>query len=80
MHTTVDDFDLMPQRGGVFPLIGLGVGSYRLDAGCFHLGDLILDVGQFGGFAPSFAPVTVTDSLCHSCANGVEHPFSRVGV
>ena len=80
MGAFVDHLDLVPEWRGVLFLIFFTVGAHGFDAGFLDLDDFFLRGCQFRGIAPDFAPVTVSDTGSNASADGVEHPFSGVGI
>ena len=80
MGPLVDDFDLVPQRGGIFLLIDLAMRAHGLDALLLDLHNLLFRGFQLRRLPPDLAPVAVTDAGRVAGADGVEHPFGGIGV
>lgn len=80
MSPPLHDFDLVPERRGVFFLISFAVRAHGLDALLFDPDGFIFGVCEFGGRAPYLAPVAIAYPRGVARTDGVEHPFRGVGV
>ena len=80
MRPLLHDFDLVPQRRGELLSFELRPGPDISAALGFDASNFLLGIGQLVRVAPDLAPVFVADAVGLAGADGVEHPFRRVGV